>query len=575
MSRNPAEVLPPHDLDATDRLPVLDPTALAEDDPYSTTGTWSAPDVAAVAANQGPDTLSQLIGERENEIAELTGSLREKSLAVGLLERELEQVRSKLAGLRQESDQQLRAAATHTLELDQARNVLAAELEARRAAVTDLEQRLAEAEKGTADLLAAVASARAERERATAALAQSRAEQERLAGRLASTEEERDQVAREAVNAASERDHLAGEIASAMAERDRLVTEAAALAERLSAAERVAAQSRDERATTVLRERDDARRRARELETTLTAAQADLAEARAALRQRERALQQALEGRQTAEARQRYVSDFRHATPSRRLQRELASANEQIQALAARLADMEAAQAGLRAASESSLRELYAKLRETEQARDSAEQRASELAVRASDAEATLAAVDAGEDFIAGADEPTIAQEDRDTLARKIEELSGEVARRDDRIVTLEAELRAQSEALDTIRRSLGVLGTGRGAGDDARPDATLSRRYLVPLDGEDRHVCILDRQRITVGRTPENSMAVREPYISRLHAVLRLGPEVTVVEDAGSTNGVFVNDHRVQRQLLHDGDVVAFGKARFRFQLQPPATEA
>jgi hypothetical protein len=292
------------------------------------------------------------------------------------------------------------------------------------------------------------------------------------------------------------------------------------------------------------------------------------------LRQRVKALEQALEGRQTAEARQRYVSDFRHALPSRRLRRELASANERAEALAARLAAMEAAQAESRAGSESSLRELYERLRDAEDARERAERRANELAVRASDAEATLAAVDAGEDFLAGADAPTIAQEDRDALARKIEELSGEVARRDDRIVTLEAELRAQSEALGTIRRSLGVLGAGRSGGDDAEPDATLPRRYLASLDDAHRGAFVLDRQRITVGRTPENGLAIHEPYISRLHAVLRLGPEVTVVEDAASTNGVFVNDHRVQRQLLHDGDVIAFGKARFRFQLQPPATE-
>ena len=58
----------------------------------------------------------------------------------------------------------------------------------------------------------------------------------------------------------------------------------------------------------------------------------------------------------------------------------------------------------------------------------------------------------------------------------------------------------------------------------------------------------------------------IAESYISGRHAVLRLGPDVTLVEDSGSTNGVFVNGRRVQRDVLRDGDVVSFGRARFRF---------
>ncbi|MDH4053479.1 MAG: FHA domain-containing protein, partial [Rubrivivax sp.] len=73
----------------------------------------------------------------------------------------------------------------------------------------------------------------------------------------------------------------------------------------------------------------------------------------------------------------------------------------------------------------------------------------------------------------------------------------------------------------------------------------------------------------ISVGRIPGNDVQVRESYISRIHAFIKLGPDGTVIEDADSRNGVFVNDRRVRRELLQDGDVVTLGKARFRFQLR------
>jgi hypothetical protein len=100
---------------------------------------------------------------------------------------------------------------------------------------------------------------------------------------------------------------------------------------------------------------------------------------------------------------------------------------------------------------------------------------------------------------------------------------------------------------------------------------AVLPKRYLVRLDDPSAPLRVLATERVAVGRTPENDLQVDEHWISRHHAVLRLGPESTIVEDAGSTNGVFVNGRRVRRELLRDGDEVAFGKARFRFQVHRP----
>ena len=160
----------------------------------------------------------------------------------------------------------------------------------------------------------------------------------------------------------------------------------------------------------------------------------------------------------------------------------------------------------------------------------------------------------------AGPDEPTLAGEDRQLLLARLAELSGELARRDDRIANLQSDLRTARSALEAAP-----------GGPMAQPqEESLKPRYLARIDNGPESVHSLARPRIAIGRTPENDLQVRESYISRTHAYIRLGPESAVIEDADSRNGVFVNDRRVRRELLQDGDIVMLGKARFRFQLRP-----
>jgi len=77
-----------------------------------------------------------------------------------------------------------------------------------------------------------------------------------------------------------------------------------------------------------------------------------------------------------------------------------------------------------------------------------------------------------------------------------------------------------------------------------------------------------------TVGRTPDNDLCIDFESVSRHHAVALQTPGGTVIEDLNSTNGVFVNGHRVSRRVLVAGDLVTIGTASFRF-LVKPADEA
>lgn len=95
-------------------------------------------------------------------------------------------------------------------------------------------------------------------------------------------------------------------------------------------------------------------------------------------------------------------------------------------------------------------------------------------------------------------------------------------------------------------------------------------RRYLIALDPAHEEVCELAERRMYVGRGEEADVRLSDATASRLHAVLYLERGSTVVEDACSTNGVFVNMLRVRRAVLVDGDTVAFGSVRFQYRVGP-----
>jgi pSer/pThr/pTyr-binding forkhead associated (FHA) protein len=69
----------------------------------------------------------------------------------------------------------------------------------------------------------------------------------------------------------------------------------------------------------------------------------------------------------------------------------------------------------------------------------------------------------------------------------------------------------------------------------------------------------------LTVGRSPECDVQLGDPGLSRVHARLVPCDDGVQIEDLDSTNGTFVNDHRVKRAKAGIGDEIGFDKVRFR----------
>lgn len=70
----------------------------------------------------------------------------------------------------------------------------------------------------------------------------------------------------------------------------------------------------------------------------------------------------------------------------------------------------------------------------------------------------------------------------------------------------------------------------------------------------------------VTIGRLPDNVVIIDNPAVSSHHACVHRDGDQFIVEDLQSTNGTFVNEKRVTRHTLRDGDVVLIGKHQIVF---------
>lgn len=65
----------------------------------------------------------------------------------------------------------------------------------------------------------------------------------------------------------------------------------------------------------------------------------------------------------------------------------------------------------------------------------------------------------------------------------------------------------------------------------------------------------------VMIGRAPDNDIPIDNLAVSNYHARVYLEAGRLVVEDLDSLNGTFVNDLRVERSALRDGDSILIGK--------------
>jgi hypothetical protein len=70
----------------------------------------------------------------------------------------------------------------------------------------------------------------------------------------------------------------------------------------------------------------------------------------------------------------------------------------------------------------------------------------------------------------------------------------------------------------------------------------------------------------VLIGRSRRCDFVIRDPSVSRRHALLIRGDDGWTLYDLGSTNGTRINGWRVERATLRPGDELELGGSRFRF---------
>jgi len=85
--------------------------------------------------------------------------------------------------------------------------------------------------------------------------------------------------------------------------------------------------------------------------------------------------------------------------------------------------------------------------------------------------------------------------------------------------------------------------------------------RLLLKFESATLKQVPLGTRPVTIGRAPDNDIPIDNLAVSNYHARVYVEAGSLVVEDLNSLNGTFLNEIRVERAMLKDGDVILVGK--------------
>jgi pSer/pThr/pTyr-binding forkhead associated (FHA) protein len=112
-------------------------------------------------------------------------------------------------------------------------------------------------------------------------------------------------------------------------------------------------------------------------------------------------------------------------------------------------------------------------------------------------------------------------------------------------------DLRNAERAQAASRSGIGTLAVLDSAGDEPPAGSVIP---LGPIN--------------SIGRNVNNSVYVEDDFVSTNHAMLTFRGRSWYVEDQGSTNGTYVNGHRIDRPVaLSFGDELTIGRVRMRLE--------
>ncbi|SHN25861.1 FHA domain-containing protein [Duganella sacchari] len=90
--------------------------------------------------------------------------------------------------------------------------------------------------------------------------------------------------------------------------------------------------------------------------------------------------------------------------------------------------------------------------------------------------------------------------------------------------------------------------------------------KLIISRNGQVEQQIQLSKERMTLGRHPRNDIVLAHPAISAAHAAITTILDDSFLEDLHSTNGTFVNGHRIGKHFLQHQDVIKMAKLELQF---------
>ena len=90
--------------------------------------------------------------------------------------------------------------------------------------------------------------------------------------------------------------------------------------------------------------------------------------------------------------------------------------------------------------------------------------------------------------------------------------------------------------------------------------------KLVLSLNGAVQGEFSLGKERVSIGRKPDNDIQVDNLAVSGKHALVITILDDSFLEDLGSTNGTYVNGKLIKKHALRDGDVIGIGKHELKY---------
>jgi len=99
--------------------------------------------------------------------------------------------------------------------------------------------------------------------------------------------------------------------------------------------------------------------------------------------------------------------------------------------------------------------------------------------------------------------------------------------------------------------------------------------KLILSLEGSVIREIPINKERITIGRKPQNDIQIENLAVSSEHVCIVTILADSFLEDMGSTNGTLVNGNSVKKHILQNNDVIEIGKYKMKYVIDAATASA